>query len=93
MFIFEKWNPNLACTKSEPKNDHFSPFWHCAWREKCIFASFFQVFLSGAFTVNIFHMPFLVPFCLFLCQIHKNDSKMRLKMTRKWPKNGYCEQP
>ena len=76
MFIFQKWNPNLTLTKSEPKNGHFSPFWHCAWQEKCIFASSFQVFLSRAFTVNIFHIPF---FLHFVC-----SSAKYIKMTRKW---------
>ena len=41
IFIFEKWNPNLAFTKSGPFFNHFSPFWHCAWQEKCIFPPFF----------------------------------------------------
>ena len=36
-----KWNPNLAFAKRELKNDHFSSFWPCAWREECIFAPFF----------------------------------------------------
>ena len=30
---------------------------------------------------------------LFLCQIDKNEPKMGLKMSRKWAKNGYREQP
>ena len=33
--------PNLAFTRSDPFFDHFSPFWLCAWQEKCIFPSFF----------------------------------------------------
>jgi hypothetical protein len=78
--MYEKWNPNLAFAKSDPKNGHFSPFWQCAWREKCIFASFFLISLPRVFTVTIFLIPFLIPFCLFPCQIHKNDPKMSLKM-------------
>ena len=76
---------------------HFHLFWQCAWREKCIFASFFYNFRSGGFTVTIFtsfFIPFFVSFCLFLCQIHKNEPKMpkmSLKMSWKWPKNGYRE--
>jgi hypothetical protein len=50
--MYEKWNPNLAFAKSDPKNGHFSPFWQCAWREKCIFASFFLISLPRVFTVT-----------------------------------------
>ena len=37
----KKWNPNLAFAKMDSENDHYSSFWQCAWREKCIFAPFF----------------------------------------------------
>jgi hypothetical protein len=56
--IDAKWNPNLAFEKRELKNDHFSSFWPCAWREKCIFAPFFLNFLSRVFMVTIFHIIF-----------------------------------
>jgi hypothetical protein len=56
--MYEKWNPNLAFAKSDPKNGHFSPFWQCAWREKCIFASFFLISLPRVFTVTIFYIIF-----------------------------------
>src|ERR1700679_2121103 len=58
----KKWNPNLAFAKMDPENDHFSSFWQCAWREKCIFTPFFQVFLSRVFTVTIFHIIFHIIF-------------------------------
>ena len=61
--MYEKWNPNLAFAKSDPKNGHFSPFWQCAWQEKCIFASFFLILLPRVFTVAIFG-SFLTHFCI-----------------------------
>ena len=36
----KKWNPNLAVAKMDSEKDHFSSFWQCAWREKCIFTPF-----------------------------------------------------
>ena len=85
----KKWNPNLAVAKMDPENDHFSSFWQCAWREKCIFTPFFLNLLSKGFTVTIFHIIF--DSLLFI--IHENEPKMGLKMSQKWLKNGYREQP
>ena len=38
--INTKWNPNFTFAKIDLKNDHFSSFWQCAWRENSIFLKF-----------------------------------------------------
>ena len=42
-----KWNPNVTFAKMDSKNYHFHLFWQCAWREKCIFASFSIISVPG----------------------------------------------
>ena len=56
----EKWNLNLSFAKIDPKNEHFSSFWQCAWQIKCIFATFLKNFPSRGFHSNYFlhHFPF-----------------------------------
>ena len=76
----EKWNPNLAFAKSDPKNGHFSLFWQCAWQEKCIFASFFLILLPRVFMVTIFHIIFHPLF---------NSLLFPLPNTQKWPENEF----
>ena len=65
----------------DSKNYHFHLFWQCAWREKCIFASFFYNFRSGSFTVIIFHIIFhsIFHFLLFVS----------LPNTQKWAENEF----
>ena len=80
-----KWNPNLAFAKMDSKNYHFHLFWQCAWREKCIFASFFYNFHSGGFTVTIFHIIFHPIFCFLLF--------VSLPNTQKWAENEFQNEP
>ena len=80
-----KWNPNLAFAKMELKNDHFPSFWPCAWREECIFGSFFWNSLSRVFTVTIFHTIFGSIFSPFLF--------VPLPNRRKWAKNEIENEP
>jgi hypothetical protein len=42
---------------------------------------------------NVHSSHFLVHFDHCFCQTTKNDLKMKPKISQKWPKNGYCEQP
>ena len=76
-----KWNPNLAFTKSELKYDHFSSFWHCAWREKCIFPPFFLSFPFQGVHGKHFYIILYSIFSSFLF--------VPLPNTQKWPKNEF----
>ena len=60
---------------------------------KCIFATFLLFLLSRVFTVAIFHIIFYFMFQIILTQTHENEPKLKLKMSQKWLKDVYCEQP
>jgi hypothetical protein len=45
------------------------------------------------FTVANFYIIFNSIFWIILTKIVENELKMKSKMSQKWPKNGYREQP
>ena len=57
---------------------------HCQRQAKCIFASFSRYLHFRVFMVDIF-----VLFSNHFSAKHRKWSKMKLKMSWKWPENGY----
>jgi hypothetical protein len=60
---------------------------------KCILFSFLWILRFRVFTVANFYIIFNSIFRIILTKIVENELKMKSKMSQKWPKNGYREQP
>ena len=60
---------------------------------KMHFCFIFKIFAFRSVHSSHFLFHFLFHFLIIFLPNSENDPKMRLKMSQKWPKNGYCEQP
>ena len=60
---------------------------------KMHFCFIFKIFAFWSVHSSHFWSHFLFHFLIIFLPNNENDPKMRLKMSQKWPENGYCEQP
>ena len=60
---------------------------------KMHFVVIFQMFVFWGFHGSHFWFHFWFHFVIIFLPNNKNDPKMKLKMSQKWPENGYREQP